>query len=90
MIHPAYPELRAEATDLRRYRDPTPPYGSGELLLPELSRMLRNRCWVIVAWAALLTTAAVLYVLIKDARYEATARIEVSPAGHQLDGTWTS
>ena len=81
MIHPAYPELRAEATDLRRYRDPTPPYGSGELLLPELSRMLRNRCWVIVAWAALLTTAAVLYVLIKDARYEASARIEVSPLG---------
>ena len=66
MIHTAYPELRAEATDLGRYRDPPPPYGSGELLLPELSRMLRKRCLVIAAWAALLTLAAVFYVLIKD------------------------
>ena len=86
MIHTAYPELRAEATDLRRYRDPALHTAAASYCFPELWRMLRNRCLVILAWAALLTLVAVFYVLIKDSRYEASARIEVSPRRNKFDG----
>lgn len=43
--------------------------------------MLRTRRLVILAWVGLLGLVAASYVLIKDSRYEASARIEVSPVG---------
>ena len=74
-------ELRQlEAADIRPYPylDPTP---GGELLLPELWRTLRTCSSVIAGCALAFLVLAALYVLIKSPRYEASATIEVSPAG---------
>ena len=43
--------------------------------------MLRKRKLLIAGWALGCTLLAGLYVIVKSPRYEATARIEVSPAG---------
>jgi capsular exopolysaccharide synthesis family protein len=81
VIQTACPEFPPpENSGLCRYRDPAP-YGSGELLLPELWRMLCTRWRVIAGWVAMLLLVATLYVVVKDSRYEAGARIEVSPIG---------
>lgn len=82
MILPSDVPIRQNARfEQRLYYDSAPATPSRELLLPELWRMLRLRRWVIAGWigASLLLTVA--YVLIKDSRYEAAARIEISPAG---------
>ena len=50
-------------------------------LIPELICMLRKRSFLILAFAAAGLLLAALYVLVKAARYEATAEIEVAPAG---------
>jgi len=63
------------------YYDSAPARGSRELLLPELWRMLRLRRWVIAGCVGASLLLTVAYVLIKDARYQAAASIEVSPAG---------
>ena len=52
-----------------------------ELLLPELWRMLRMRGRAIVACVVAGLVLALLYILVKSPRYEASAQIEVSPAG---------
>lgn len=54
---------------------------SREQLLPELLRMLRLRRRVIVACALGCLVLSIAYVIVKAPRYQATARIEVSPAG---------
>lgn len=54
---------------------------SRELFLPELCRVLGLRWRVIAACVAACLLLSAAYVLIKASRYEATARIEVSPAG---------
>ena len=82
MILPSDVPIRQNARfDQRLYYDSAPVTPTRELLLPELWRMLRLRRWVIAGCigASLLLTVA--YVLIKDSRYEAAARIEISPAG---------
>lgn len=57
-------------------------YGTrGELLLPELWRMLRTH-WRVISWCTVTCiTLAALYVIIRSPRYEASAQIEISPAG---------
>jgi len=58
---------------------PRPP--REELLLPELWRMLRTRCSAIVGCTLACLALALLYVALRSPRYEASAQIEVSPAG---------
>jgi succinoglycan biosynthesis transport protein ExoP len=63
------------------YRENEAYAARGELLLPELWRMLRTH-WRIVVWCAVACLGlSILYVLIRSSRYEASAQIEVSPAG---------
>jgi len=52
-----------------------------ELLPAEVWRMLRKRKTLIAACTLACTLLAALYVVVRSPRYEATARIEVSPAG---------
>ena len=52
-----------------------------ELLLPELGRMLRTRRSLIVGCVLTCLLLSLLYILVRSSRYEATARIEVSPVG---------
>jgi succinoglycan biosynthesis transport protein ExoP len=52
-----------------------------ELLLPELSRMLRTHWRVIGGCAATCLLLSLLYVCIRNPRYEASSQIEISPAG---------
>ncbi len=52
-----------------------------ELILAELFRALRRHRVLILAWTAGCLLLAVFYIAIKSSRYEATAQIEVSPAG---------
>ena len=52
----------------------------------EIWRMLRKRKFLIAGWALACTLLAGLYVAVKSPRYEATARIEVSPAGTNAMG----
>ena len=54
---------------------------SDELVVAEVWRMLRKRKLLIAGWALGCALLAGLYVAVKSPRYEATARIEVSPAG---------
>jgi len=76
------PEPTLSTANFRQHLYPVPAEaGSRELLLPELWRMLRLRWRVIAACAAACLLMATLYVLLKAPRYQATARIEVSPAG---------
>ena len=57
-------------------------YGPAEeQVLAEVWRMLRRRKFLIVGCCVACLLLASLYVLLKSPRYEATARIEVSPAG---------
>ena len=63
------------------YYDASSGVSSRELLLPELTRMLRLRWRVIAGWVLASLLLASAYVFIKDSRYEATASIEVSPVG---------
>jgi succinoglycan biosynthesis transport protein ExoP len=65
----------------RLYYDYASGAPSRELLLPELWRMLRLRWRVIGACVSACLLLASGYIVIKDSRYQATARIEVSPAG---------
>ena len=67
MEHPGYSGLQASPSD--------------ELVVAEVWRMLRKRKLLIAGWALGCTLLAGLYVVVKSPRYEATARIEVSPAG---------
>ena len=57
-----------------------------ELLLPELGRMLRTRRSLIVGCMVTCMLLAASYVLVRSSRYEATARIEVSPVGTNAMG----
>jgi capsular exopolysaccharide synthesis family protein len=82
VILPAHSELRPpEPSDIRLYHQHDLAAGNGELWLPEMWRTLRMRCPVIVGCAVACLFLAALYVLIKSPRYQASARIEVSPAG---------
>ena len=54
---------------------------SRELLVPELWRTLRTRWPVITGCVIGCLLLALLYVVLKSSKYEASARIEVSPAG---------
>jgi len=79
---PANSELgQHQPSDIRSYYLSDQPVRDQELVLLELWRTLRTRWFVIVGWAAACLLLATLYVLIKSPRYEAGARIEVSPAG---------
>ncbi len=53
----------------------------GELLLPELWRMLRVRRRVIIVCVSASLLLSILYAMFRPPRYEAAAEIEVSPAG---------
>jgi succinoglycan biosynthesis transport protein ExoP len=57
---------------------PEPP---GELAVPEIMRMLRRRVRLVVACALAGLLLAGGYVVLRSPRYEAMARVEVSPAG---------
>lgn len=82
MILPANSELRQhQSSDIRSYYHSGSPVRDQELVLLELWRTLRTRWPVIAAFAGACLLLATLYVLIKSPRYEASARIEVSPAG---------
>lgn len=50
-------------------------------MLPELGRVLRTRYSLIVGCALACLMVSGLYILIRSSRYQAEARIEVSPAG---------
>ena len=52
-----------------------------ELWLPELWRMLRSRRVLILGCIAAGVLLSALYVLVRSPRYDANARIEVSPTG---------
>jgi capsular polysaccharide biosynthesis protein len=52
-----------------------------EQILAEVWTMLRRRKFLILGCCAACLLLASLYVLLRSPRYEATARIEVSPAG---------
>ena len=52
-----------------------------ELLVPELSRVLRTNWRVIVGCAVMCLLLSIGYVLFRGPRYEASAEIEISPAG---------
>ena len=54
---------------------------SDELVLPEIWRMLRKNRLLIVGCTLAGLLLAGLYILLRSPRYEASARIEVSPAG---------
>src|SRR5271167_2483730 len=54
---------------------------SDELVLPEIWRMLRKNRLLIVGCTLAGLLLAGLYILLRSPRYEACARIEVSPAG---------
>ena len=77
---PTHSEQLATA-DTRHYHYAEPPPTPSELLLPELWRTLRARWFVILACVIVCLVLATLYVLIRSPRYEASASIEVSPAG---------
>ena len=82
MILPADPQTRQlSRQEPRSYYYTSAGVSSRELLLPELTRMIRLRWRVIAACIVACLLLATAYVLIKDSRYEATARIEVSPVG---------
>ncbi len=81
MILPSDATGQHRRIDQRLYHDDAAGVSSRELLLPELSRMLRLRWRVIGACFAGCFLLSLGYVLIKPSKYEATARIEVSPAG---------
>src|SRR5579884_4265459 len=51
-----------------------------ELLLPEMLQVLRRRAWVIGGCALLGLLLAISYVVLRAPRYEAAAKIEVTPA----------
>ncbi len=80
MIFPTTPDTPQLAAEHRGYAalHGAPP---DDLLVTEVWRMLRKRKLLIAAWALACTLLAGLYVVVKSPRYEATARIEVSPAG---------
>lgn len=81
MILPGDPEtLQQERSDLRLYHA-NALAGNGSLVLPEFWRMLGRRRYLMLGFTAGFLLAACLYILIKDSRYEAEARIEVSPTG---------
>jgi capsular exopolysaccharide synthesis family protein len=81
MILPAdYEAALQDRTDLRVYEGRTLA-GDHGLLLAELWRMLRMRRHLILGFTLGALLAAALYIVIKDSRYEAGARIEVSPTG---------
>jgi capsular exopolysaccharide synthesis family protein len=82
VILPANSELRQrQPPDIHSYHRSDPPLHDEELVLLQLWRTLRTRWSVIAACAGACLFLATLYVLIKSPRYEASARIEVSPAG---------
>lgn len=82
MTLPTNSELRQhQSSDICSYYHSDSSVRDQELVLLELWRTLRTRWFVIVGWAAACLLLAVMYVLIKSPRYEASARIEVSPAG---------
>ena len=86
MILPANSEIRQhQLSDVRSYPSDPPARGE-ELVLLELWRTLRTRWSVIVGCAGVCLLLATLYVLIKSPRYEASARIEVSPVGTNAMG----
>ncbi|MGD0929525.1 MAG: polysaccharide biosynthesis tyrosine autokinase [Candidatus Korobacteraceae bacterium] len=87
MILPANSELRQhQPSEIRSYYHSDPPVRDEELVLLELWRTLRTRWSVMVGCAAACLLLATLYVLIRSPRYEASARIEVSPAGTNAMG----
>ena len=82
MILPANSESpQAGPYGIRPYNAHNPALQSGELLLPELWRTLRTRWLAILGCMIGCLILALLYVALKSSKYEAVARIEVSPAG---------
>jgi len=74
------PDTLQLATEHRGYSafQDAPP---DDLVVTEVWRMLRKRKLLIAGWALGCTLLAALYIIVRSPRYEATARIEVSPAG---------
>ena len=68
------------SAELRQFRRDDVPVQE-ELLLPELGRMLRTRRSLIVGCVLAGLLLAGFYIVVRSSRYEATARIEVSPVG---------
>src|SRR5208283_5517421 len=79
------PSATSETQQLAPFERRGYPVGQGtpqdDLVLAEIWRMLRKRRFLIAGWVLACTLLAGLYVVVKSPRYEATARIEVSPAG---------
>lgn len=86
MIPPRNTELPPlELNAIRRFHgDPVPL--QEDLLLPEVWRMLRGRRSLIVGCALGCLLLSGFYILVRSSRYEATARIEVSPVGTNAMG----
>ena len=81
MILPSDTEIpQPGSTGVRPFHcaDTPPPDG---LLLPELWLMLRTRRSLIVGCVLACLLLSGSYILVRSSRYEATAQIEVSPAG---------
>ena len=51
-----------------------------ELLLPEMLQLLRRRRWIIASCTLAGLLMAMVYVTLRDPRYEALSQIEVTPA----------
>ena len=81
MIPPSTPEFpQPRSSGIRRLAgNDSPP--QEELLVPQMWRMLRTRRSLIVGWVLACLLLSVLYILGRSSRYQATARIEVSPVG---------
>jgi uncharacterized protein involved in exopolysaccharide biosynthesis len=85
MLPPAIEIPQPSSAGLRQFpREQVP--SQEELLLPELGRMLRTRRSLIVGCVITCLLLAGFYILVRGARYEATARIEVSPVGTNAMG----
>lgn len=82
----------ADSDDRQRNPSYTPRRCAGdfpvreELLLPELEWMLRTQWRIIAGWMVGCLLLSLLYVLVKSPGYEATAQIEISPAGTNAMG----
>ena len=79
------PELPSEQLVVRQSRRPMLPLAArnqfDEVLVAEVRRMFRHYRWLIAGWIALCLLLAGGYLLVKAPQFEATAQIEVRPAG---------
>jgi polysaccharide biosynthesis transport protein len=80
---PEFPQPRSSGIRRLAGNDSSP---QEELLVPQMWRMLRTRRSLIVGWVLACLLLSVLYIIGRSSRYQAAARIEVSPVGTNAMG----